>query len=108
MLRKVGKVNFKNRYTLQKIVSGVSIKLELETKKYDCHVLGNKSCIPARKYKVLNYIHIVYFVCRGADGPIFVPDFDKPYVRNKEDNYFTLEVLAAILEKLSAESGKIG
>ena len=57
---------------------------------------------------MLNYFHIVYFVCRGADGPIFVPDFDKPYVRNKEDNYFTLEVLAAILEKLSAESGKIG
>ena len=106
MLRKVSKVNFKNRYTFKKIVSGLSIKLELETKKYDCHVL--KSCTPARKYKVLNYIHIMCFVCRGADGPIFVPDFDKPYVRNKEDNYFTLEVLAAILEKLSAESGKIG
>ena len=34
------------------------------------------------------------------------PTCDKPYVHNEEDTYLTLEVLADILEEISAEAGK--
>ena len=52
-------------------------------------------------------VHIICFVHRETDKPIFSPTFAELYVHNEEDTYVTLEVLAAILEKLSEGSGKI-
>ncbi|CAB4025761.1 Hypothetical predicted protein, partial [Paramuricea clavata] len=38
---------------------------------------------------------------REIESPKIVPKPDKPYVDNREDTYLTLEIVAAILEKLS-------
>lgn len=40
------------------------------------------------------------------DRPKRRPICDKPYVHNQEDTYLTLDVLADILEEISAEAGK--
>jgi hypothetical protein len=45
----------------------------------------------------------VYFVYREIGRPQTVL---KPYVNNEEDTYLTLEILAAILDRLS-ETGRV-
>ena len=64
--------------------------------------------LPEKEYFYFINFYINYLnVYRETDKPIFVTTFAEPYVHNEEDIYLKLEVLAAILEQLSAESGKI-
>ena len=45
------------------------------------------------------------YCCREIARPVIAQKLEQPYVNNEKDTYLALEVLAAILEKLS-ESGR--
>ena len=56
--------------------------------------------VPENVYLFETNDHVIYIFHRETDK------FTEPYVDNEEDTYLTLDVLAVILEKLSAQSGK--
>ena len=57
--------------------------------------------VPENGYLFETNDHGIYIFHRETDK------LTEPYVDNEEDTYLSLDVLAVILEKLSAQSGKI-
>ena len=50
---------------------------------------------------VYRYAFFVIFTCREIEGLEIVTKSETPFVKSEKDTYLTLEILAAILEKLS-------
>ena len=83
----------------------MNFPIQLHMKGKRCSLRFNYTLL-LRKSLLINVTMLfVFFCCRQIRGPKVVSKSKKPYVNNEEDAYLTLDVLAAVLEKLS-ESGK--